>query len=162
MPTPPRSTPYQYAIYLLSKRDYSFAELRQKMQLKGYDVEDIDSTLQRLQEAHYIDDERFIENFIRAGVNKGYGSLRIQQDLRQKGIIAAEQINLLFAEIDWQTHAAQCRHKRFGAEKPKTPQEKAKQVRFLQARGFTSSQCFAALNISADENTDYPDDFAED
>lgn len=162
MPTPPRSTPYQYAIYLLSKRDYSLAEMRQKMQLKGYGTEEIDNTLQRLQEAHYVDDERFLENFIRASVNKGYGSLRIQQDLRQKGITAAEQINLLFAEIDWQTLAAQCRHRRFGMEKPKTPQEKAKQIRFLQTRGFTLSQSLAALKMSVDDSTDYPDDFAED
>ena len=63
--------------------------------------------------------------------------MRIKQDLRQKGVEPemADQA-MEEAEIDWFELAETARQKKFGAEYPTETKEKARQIRFLQYRGF--------------------------
>lgn len=54
------------------------------------------------------------------------------------------------ANVDWLTLAVETRVKKFGASIPTTPKEKARQLRFLQYRGFDTSVCFDALQHDLD------------
>lgn len=54
------------------------------------------------------------------------------------------------ANVDWLTLAVETRVKKFGASVPTTPKEKARQLRFLQYRGFDTSVCFDALQHDLD------------
>lgn len=54
------------------------------------------------------------------------------------------------ANVDWLTLAVEIRVKKFGASVPTTPKEKARQLRFLQYRGFDTSVCFDALQHDLD------------
>lgn len=53
-------------------------------------------------------------------------------------------------EVDWLTLAVETRVKKFGSAIPTTPKEKARQLRFLQYRGFDTSVCFDALQHDLD------------
>lgn len=54
------------------------------------------------------------------------------------------------ANVDWLTLAVETRVKKFGASVPTTPKEKARQLRFLQYRGFDTAVCFDALQHDLD------------
>jgi regulatory protein len=46
---------------------------------------------------------------------------------------------------DWESHAKNVRRRKFGAEEPRDFREKARQMRFLEYRGFTHDQINAAV-----------------
>ena len=72
--------------YLLS-RPRSEKQLREYLDKKGYDQEEIDETLSRLKDANYINDKRFAEGFVRARAQgKLHGFYRLRRDLLQRGV----------------------------------------------------------------------------
>ena len=73
--------------------------------------------------------------------SQGKGPLRVQQELKQKGI-AEELIGAHLGVNDslWWDLASEVRQRRFGSRPPTDLKDKARQVRFLQYRGFTSEQ----------------------
>lgn len=84
-------------------------------------------------------DKRFTEDFIHHRVNKGQGPVRIEQELRQRGIEQSLINRFLESEsFDWLSLAEQVRTKKFGESVPDDYQIKAKQSRFLYSRGFNS------------------------
>lgn len=58
-------SPLQYALNLLKMRDRTVGEIKNKMKLKGFETEEIDKTIIFLQEKDFLDDEKFVTNFIR-------------------------------------------------------------------------------------------------
>lgn len=84
-------------------------------------------------------DKRFTEDFIHHRVNNGQGPVRIEQELRQRGIEQSLINMFLDSEtFDWLLLAEQVRAKKFGQTVPDDYQIKAKQSRFLYSRGFNS------------------------
>ena len=73
------------AIDLLSRREHSQLELRKKLVAKGFADDEVDELLLRLHEENLQSDERYAESYVRQRVDKGYGPIRIRQELRQKG-----------------------------------------------------------------------------
>jgi len=101
--------------------------------------------LEKLQTEGLVSDERFTEAFVRYRKNNGYGPMRIQAELRERGVSDKIQASYLdnslnFGDAQWLEQAAQARCKRFGDALPKDYKEWARQARFLQYRGFTSDQ----------------------
>ena len=74
--------------------------------------------------------------------------MNIRQELKQRGITDKEMVEELLAEHDWFDLAQQTRSKKFGEELPTERKEQARQLRFLQYRGFSSEQCWSALKNS--------------
>lgn len=134
------------AIGLLSRREHSVKELVQKLKLRKFEVEEIDTVIEYLLEEDYLSNERFAESVFRTRVNKGYGWLYIKNELAQKGV-QSSTINELYnnSEIDWYLHAELAYNKRFGAYDIADQKDKAKRVRFLQGRGFSTDEIFAVL-----------------
>ncbi len=131
----------QSAIQLLARREHSRVELHQKLQQRGYPKELIEEQLTKLVNQGLLSDQRFAENYIRSRSNKGYGPVRIINELQQRGVVE-EIIATFMNEItkDWFQLAEQVRQKRFGKKIPADFAEKAKQIRFLQYRGFDMAQ----------------------
>ena len=73
---------------LLARRDYTCARLREKLLGSGYDGETADWALERLREAHYLDDDRFARSFI-AAHREDRSRLRIRKDLEDRGVPSA-------------------------------------------------------------------------
>jgi regulatory protein len=75
------------ALRLLGRRDYTSAELRQKLADRGFAEEDIDAGLARLTADGLIDDQRVAAAFLRTASRiKGRGPARISRELRARGI----------------------------------------------------------------------------
>ncbi len=77
------------ALKHLAHRERSVQETRNYLKGKGFQNAEIEKELGYLQELHYLDDERYCESMVRYGKNKGRGPLRIQMDLKEKGIDSA-------------------------------------------------------------------------
>ena len=98
-----------------------------------------------------LEETRFIESFVRARIDKGQGPTRIRADLIQRGIDETHiQVGLREACQDWGVLAAKVRRKRFGMDMPSDFTERARQMRFLQYRGFEGGQIETALDPAVD------------
>jgi regulatory protein len=130
----------------LARREYSLAELRTKLATKHYTPEEIDQAVLELAADGLVSDERFAESFVVSRVRKGQGPVRIRMELKKRGI-DAELIALHLGAMDLQWHslAKQVRSRKYGAEQPEDFKEKARQMRFLEYRGFTGEQIRAAV-----------------
>ena len=129
---------YERAVHLLSQREHSLFELKQKLERKGFSDVEINASLQQCQDEGYQSDDRYCELYVRQAMSKGYGPLRIVQSLKIKGVCTSLiQEHLDFDDDIWFEHAEQAWKKKF---KPsKEPKEMAKQKRFLYHRGFESA-----------------------
>lgn len=135
------------AIRLLTRREHSCQELKQKLQHKGFAAELVEKVTDQLQQEGLLSDARFAENYLRSRSNKGYGPLRIQQELKQRG--ASEEIisaTVIEDEPEWFDLARRVREKRFGKALPNSVPERMKQQRFLQYRGFNQQQLKYAVS----------------
>ena len=134
------------AMHFLARREYSAGELRTKLTRACEDVLLIEACLSTLQADGLQSDSRFVKAYVRARVERGFGPLRLVQDLAQKQV-ADELVNEALNKDDqvWLDRARVVRSKRFGVALPVEATEKAKQMRFLQYRGFEAGQCRAAV-----------------
>jgi len=128
------------AMDLLARREHGTAELRQKLIAKGYAPTAVDQQLQRLAQENLLSDQRFVESYVNFRSKKGFGPLRIRQELREKGLDSALIDEYLDNDELWRNMAAEVREKRFGAAVPRDYKEVARQMRFLQYRGFHNEQ----------------------
>lgn len=138
---------FDQALSLLSHREHASKELATKLKTKGHTEEEIASTIERLKEINYLNDERFAEIFVRSRISKPLGANRILQELIQKGVnntLAKEAVDN--AEVDWFELAKQLKERRFGEETTKDFREKSKQSRYLQYRGFSFDEIKYAIS----------------
>ncbi|HMW48504.1 MAG TPA: regulatory protein RecX [Marinagarivorans sp.] len=138
--TPPPPAVYPYALMLLSRREYSKAELKQKLLRRfGADAKAlIEATLERLAQDDYQSDQRFTESFINSRLHRGYGLNRIKLELRQKGI-DQEGISHMIKDENIQAKEQQqlerMWRKKFNTQ-PKNSQERYQQQCHLANKGF--------------------------
>ena len=95
--------------------------------------------LDKLADEGLQSDERFAESFVHHRVNKGQGPIKVEQELRKRGVAQDVISTFLYSgSIDWLALAEEARAKKFGVAIPGDYQKKVKQSRFLYSRGFTS------------------------
>lgn len=146
-----KQTALHCAVGLLARREHSEFELRQKLVSREFQGDDIDSAIGRLLEKDYLSDSRFAMSTCRYRVNRGYGWRYIANELKQKGVclIIIQQLQKN-CEIDWYLQVELAYNKRFGERQEKDPKraqkEQAKQIRFLQYRGFSHDEIFSVVN----------------
>ena len=126
------------AMDLLARREHSRLELKRKLDKRFGFNEYTGAVIERLAEEKLLSDERFAENYIHYRSSAGFGPKRIAMELGEKGVSSALCNSLLEQGIqDWLAIASRERQKKFGAAAPEKPGDKARQVRFLQYRGFS-------------------------
>ena len=128
----------QRALEYLGKREYSYAELGQK--LKAYleedeDFEGITAILEDFKTRGWLSDARFTEQIVHARSHK-FGSAKIANELREKGV-SPELIETAIEQLKENEleNAKEIWRKKFKAI-PASRDEWARQARFLQSRGF--------------------------
>jgi regulatory protein len=142
----------QQALVMLSRREYSRAELAQRLGRHEGAGPLLATLLDRLQEQGLQSDLRFAENLLRSRISRGQGPVRIVQEMRLKGVDEQIQEALLDAcEQDWFELARTVRARRFGLALPCNMRAQAKQWRFLTYRGFTQEQLRYAMETSEPE-----------
>ncbi len=123
------------ALRLLARREHSRAELARKLEQAGFAASDIHLLLDEFEEKNWLSDRRFAESYV-ADHRARAGSVKLAYDLRQRGIAADLIEDVLAVDRDGELERArEVWRKKFGAP-PATPQELARQMRFLQSRGF--------------------------
>ena len=135
------------AVRILAMRDHSEQELRRKLAApvmgkngpEEIDAtpEDYDKVIAWCIESRYLDDDRFVQQFIASRSRKGYGPARVRQELGQKGI-SREAIERAMreCEIDWAQLARDHAIRKYGEPLPVDFAEKVKVQRFLLYRGY--------------------------
>ncbi len=125
---------------MLARREHSYLELCQK--LSNYQRDEITQALDKLQVQNYQSDTRFATEFVQMRVNQGKGSVLIKQQLKQRGI---EDFD--FKNHDFFALAKSVRIRKYGEQAPKNYTNKAKQMRFLQSRGFGFDEINEAMRV---------------
>lgn len=123
------------ALRLLARREHSRAELRRKLEPHVEEGVDLDALLDDFTKRGWLSEERFVEQTVRAKARR-FGPMKIAHLLRGKGIgeegIAAALAQARAGEPEAMEAAWRARFGRL----PEDAAEKARQVRFLQGRGF--------------------------
>ncbi|MET0962002.1 MAG: regulatory protein RecX [Noviherbaspirillum sp.] len=135
----PAQSAKAYAVWLLSRQDYSAASLRRKLASKSYDESEIEDAMQFVVDNKYQNDERYAEQRSRGAENRA-GNLRIEMTLRQKGIeagLAKTQVQQLAPEEERVLHAV-AKFREQVRRGGMTRELKVKIYRFLAYRGFSS------------------------
>ncbi|MEX0976822.1 MAG: regulatory protein RecX [Woeseia sp.] len=144
------------AMDYLARRDYGHTELQMKLQRAGFEADTAKPVVDQLAREGLQNDKRFVESFMRSRVSQGKGPVRIRLELRQHGIDEALVDESLDASLDvseenWSDLAAAVRARKFGKELPRDFREKARQMRFLQYRGFESAHIQRAVGGTDEE-----------
>jgi regulatory protein len=122
------------AVSHLARRDHSRAELRSRLLRRGADEDLVDRVLTELESERLLSDRRLAESLARSRDSR-YGSQRMAHDLRVKGVgEEAAEVLASYRAGDLE-RAREVWARRFRSA-PSNPAERAKQMRFLQARGF--------------------------
>jgi len=162
------------AFYYLSKKEPSRHELKTKLIAKDCDPQAVDDLLDEFAEKGYQSDTRCATTLVREAVRKGRGVRYLTDSLKKAGLdvkafggvdelIVMSDVDSVADgtildndnkgndkddEIDWLKLAVEARCKKYGDNIPKDPKEKARQLRFLQYRGFDMGVCFDALKMN--------------
>lgn len=98
---------WDYLLFLLSRRSYTVAELRERLARRGLPAEEGEPLLERLRELSLVDDALYAEQYVRS--RKGErGRLVLRRELRRKGV-SEELVEGELAELsaDQQAEAAE-------------------------------------------------------
>lgn len=139
------------ALGWLGRREFSRYGMQERIYRRFADAApaDVEHVLTWLEEQNYLNDKRFGAMLIRYRIGRGQGPMRVRQALQAEKL-ASDLIEQLLADadVDWFSQAIETHQRRF-ANKPATDaKEKARQLRFLQYRGFTAEQCYGALEAA--------------
>lgn len=133
------------ALGYLARREHSRLELKRKLTPHAEGEAELEALLDDFEEKGWLSEQRFVEQVVQARSGR-YGSRYIAHELRQKGVDetlieqALPQLQddeLASARVVWE--------KKFG-RLPEDVKERAKQMRFLQGRGFGLDTVFGVLN----------------
>lgn len=133
------------ALWLISYRDHSVGELRQKLS-KDYGEEAVDKAIERLCELNLIDDESFAKKYAESLSQKHLSSRQIQQKLRLKGIdrdLTAETVEDL--DLDEKEEIRALISKKY-IRKLSDEGDLRRTVAALQRRGFAYSDIKSVIN----------------
>jgi regulatory protein len=123
------------ALRLLARREHSRLELERKLAPHAQDSGELESLLDDLARRGWLSERRVVEQVMYTRRSK-FGSRRIRQELLDKGVaeeLVAEALPQLKAsEVE---AAREVWRRKFGAP-PRDRNERARQVRFMQGRGF--------------------------
>ena len=139
-------SPRNMAMNWLARREYSLAELRTKLAEREFTADVVEATVAELAADNLVSDERFAEALVAVRVRKGQGPARISAELKRRGINRELiRLNVDAAGLEWNKLACEVRRKKFGAMMPADFKEKARQMRFLEYRGFSGEHIRSAL-----------------
>ncbi|WP_233864451.1 recombination regulator RecX [Paraburkholderia adhaesiva] len=124
------------ALAYLSRREYSRAELSRKLIPFTDDADALEALLDALVRDGWLSDARFAESVIHRRAAR-LGTTRIVSELKRHAVgdTLIEEVNAQLRETELARARAVWR-KKYG-ELPTSPAERARQARFLAARGFS-------------------------
>ena len=135
----------------LSRREHSSKEIYQKMSHRVESNEMLVNEINKLISDGLISDERFAESYFQSRKRKGFGPLRIKNELAQRGINDSIFYSIQ-PETDWSYLAFQALEKKINGKKPDDIKAILKLKNFLNYRGFEFKDIDKALSMLDEEN----------
>lgn len=157
MPDNSKKKPYtyerswNYVLWLLSRRAYTRAQLRNKLERKEATPEVIDRVITRLEELNFVDDEAFATMYVRSRQQKK-GRIALRQELFQKGVpeeIVDKVVDKLETPTQIEAALAVLEREAWRFDKDDPRKNRAKAYAFLARRGFTGEVVSEALERSS-------------
>jgi len=138
------------ALRLLARREHSRAELVRKLEEHARPEDDIEALLDDLSRLKLLSDERYAESRAHA-LSRKFGAARIAHELRSKGLDKdlADKASKA-ARVTELERAREVWRRKFRTA-PRTREERARQMLFLQSRGF-SFDAIRSVVTGADED----------
>jgi regulatory protein len=138
------------ALRLLSQREHSRVELERKLAKYEEEPGTLARALDELAAKDFISEARVVQSVLHQRASR-HGALRVRQELLHKGIapeaVAEAIAGLQGSELD---RAREVWLRRFGAP-AQDAAERAKQMRFMLARGFAGPVVSRVLRYDPDE-----------
>jgi regulatory protein len=135
---------YNYAVKLLEIRDRTENELKEKLIEKGYDVKKIDEVLKNLKNYSFINDEKFVVNYIENQIKKCKNLKLIIEELKNKFKVDCKLLNNInFEDIRKQLieNVVKLIKKKYSLHNLQKIQN------FLLSKGFDFSEIEEILNL---------------
>jgi regulatory protein len=143
------------AYKFLSYRPRSETEVRAKLSQLGFPRKNIDTALEKLRCLKLLDDESFALGWARRRAEgRGYGPLRIERELRQKGIaraVAREVVRETFGSQGGKEKARTLLEKRFRGKDLSDRKILSRAIAFLQRRGYPGSVIAEVLKLPLED-----------
>jgi regulatory protein len=143
------------ALRILGYRWNSEVELRRKLASKRFDDDVIESTIARLREEKWLDDDRFAEAFVRTQTLKRHGRGRIKGALRAAGVAAEAAEQAIRANLDPEKEAEGLRlacekrmrvlTRKHGADYLGTDEGRNKLTAWLLKQGYDAALVYTAI-----------------
>jgi regulatory protein len=134
------------ALRLLARREHTRTELECKLAPHAESSEAVQGLVSRLKEKNQLSEERFAEERARV-LSRKYGAARIRQDLKSKGV--DEELVGRVSEADDLERARAILERKYRTAAT-TREERAKRMRFLQSRGFSSDVIRRSMSARED------------
>jgi regulatory protein len=141
------------ALGYLSRREYSRAELSRKLVPFVEEADSLETLLDTLEREGWLSNERFVESIVHRRAGR-MGASRIVNELKRHAVgdTLIEEVGVKLQQTDLaRAHAVWS--KKFG-QPPTTSAERAKQGRFLAARGFSSGVIVKVLKGGGEDEFD--------
>jgi regulatory protein len=148
MPAPKLSLKAR-ALRYLSMREHSRMELARKLARHAGESDDIDALLDTLEKAKLLSQERFSESLVHRRAAR-FGNSRILSELQSHGIEGAALSGIKAGLAQDETARAVEVWRRKFDHPPADAAERARQMRFLQQRGFSHAAIQAAIRASSE------------
>ncbi|AGB41543.1 hypothetical protein Halha_1605 [Halobacteroides halobius DSM 5150] len=131
----------QAAFKLLSYRQRSRQELKNRLAKKGFNGQVINRVIKILDRLDYIDDREFAGSWIRDRITRGFGPYKVRRQLQEKGIskeIIEEEIDKEYNfELEYQLAFKLANKKKARYCSLSTWEKKGKLKQVLKRKGFS-------------------------
>ena len=129
-----------FALKKLVRRDYAYSEIS-RLLLQKFDHNLVDRALEFLISNNYLNQERFIEMFVRKCFHQGYGPNYIRQALSYQYQIDVDKS--VFDDYDWLARLTDLYHKKH--KSPLDIKAKNKLKQFFIRKGFSTDLVFQVI-----------------
>jgi regulatory protein len=146
------SSPYLDALRMLSRRELSEAQVRQRLARRGHDPLEIDTAIAQLKRERALDDARVAEAIARHEISvKRRGRLRVRREIERAGIsgtIARQVVDTTFETLDPDALIEESLARRMrGRDSIEDDADMRRLYRFLIGQGFEADRVTRALRM---------------
>jgi regulatory protein len=131
---------FKRALNFLGYRARSEAEVRTKLTQSGFSSKIVQPTLEKLRSLKLLDDEAFARSFAQTRIeDRGYGPLRLERELRLKGIaktLVGRILDESFARHGGKERARALVERRFRGKDLTDAKTLRRAISFLRRRGY--------------------------
>lgn len=144
----------QYALRLLTRRDYTVTGLKEKLRARQFSGEHLEQAVAQLEQEGWLSDRRFAERFAEYAVDScRYVGVRLRHEMLRRGVpeeLVEEQMQRLHRGGDEEGQACRllARHFPDFCFAIAGDREKRRAAGFLQRKGFSFSTVMHAMKCA--------------